>query len=77
MSITITTATTTEQKHSIELTGALLITLLRKAGAAVPRDAVVTFHVPGGGDWSNSDVQICAESPIYIEWKTTETKAPK
>lgn len=77
MSITIMTATTTEQKHSIELTGALLITLLREAGAAVPRDAAVTFHVPGGGDWSHTDVQICAENPIYIEWKTVESKASK
>lgn len=72
----IETVTKTEQSHRLELTGAGIITLLRDTGHSVARDAVVTFHVPGGGDWSSSDVQICAENPVYIEWKTHSAEPP-
>jgi hypothetical protein len=28
----------------------------------------VTFHVPGGGDWSNETIPIDEDYPIIVEW---------
>jgi hypothetical protein len=34
----------------------------------------VFVHVPGGGDWSNTDLDIDGDSPITIRWsQTTES----
>lgn len=60
---------TTDQKWSIELTGTMLVDMLRTAGHAIPKDAAVSFHVPGGGDWSHMSIDVDAENPLYIEWK--------
>jgi hypothetical protein len=34
----------------------------------LPANARLYFHVPGGGDWSNGDVDISKDNPIHISW---------
>jgi hypothetical protein len=54
--------------HVMRISATHILHLLRKNGHAVPEDAMVTFRVPGGGDWSNSDLSI-EEFPIQVQWK--------
>lgn len=42
-----------------------------KAHLGIPPDARVFFTVPGGGDWSNIDVDISVEHPIHVIWSKT------
>jgi hypothetical protein len=60
----------------IELNAVDVIELVRKAGHTVPASAAVRiyFAVPGGGDWSNTDIDIDDRNPVRIEWKTTEER---
>lgn len=46
---------------------------LRKAFGA-PDNATVVVHVPGGGDWSNTDLHITEDNPVFITWVKTETE---
>ncbi len=72
--------TITTSKYTLALTGKDIVMLLRGEFTAVPEvpmpdvpaNAKVSFHVPGGGDWSHVDVSIDSETPIYVEWETTE-----
>lgn len=65
-----TATVVTDEKWQLEITGAMLITLLREAGHPIPRDATVHFTVPGGGNWSNTAVEVDQEYPISVEWKS-------
>lgn len=50
---------------------------LMRAGISIPSDAKVSvkFSVPGGGDWSNTDIEISDENPITITIvKTDDTE---
>lgn len=61
--------TVTVSKASIELTGEQLLRILKDIGYTIPDYATVTVHVPGGGDWSNTDLDIEEQTPIKIAWK--------
>lgn len=52
----------------ITLTGAEIRDLIRTLGVKVPADATISVYVPGGGDWSHSDLDI-NEHPVTIVWK--------
>lgn len=70
---------TTTTSGSIELNAADIAELLRKAGVEIPASAVtsgmrVYFAVPGGGNWSNTDVDIDDKNPVRVEWQTTEER---
>lgn len=45
---------------------------LRTRGMALPANASIYFVVPGGGDWSNTSIDISRDHPIYVEWTTEE-----
>lgn len=62
------------ESHELELNQADILELLRKAGHDIPEQAVlrVYFAVPGGGDWSNTDIDIDKNHPLRIEWKIVE-----
>jgi hypothetical protein len=66
MAATVTTA----RKFRVTLTAEHLLAMLASQGQQIPDAATVSFHVPGGGDWSNTSIKIDEENPIYIEWKT-------
>lgn len=62
-------------QHRIELKGTTIIQLLNqelKAQGAteglVPSNATVIVTVPGGGDWSNTELDIDTRTPVTIEW---------
>lgn len=62
------------EKYEAELNGVDIVELLRKAGHNIPEGATVYFAVPGGGDWSNTSIDITTEHPLRIEWKITEER---
>lgn len=35
----------------------------------LPPDARITMHVPGGGDWSNTDLTVGEEGDVFVEWE--------
>lgn len=61
---------------TLELDANDVLELLTRAGHIPPTPAADTslrvyFAVPGGGDWSNTDIDISKEHPIYVGWKIT------
>ena len=37
----------------------------------IPESAEVRVRVPGGGDWSNTDLEIDSDCPLTVSWKET------
>lgn len=80
MDYTTIRKTRIETRNEIKITGAGLITLLNQELAAqgkgrpIPANATVVVGVPGGGDWSNTSLDIDERTPICIAWKTIETE---
>jgi len=66
---TATTVTT----NVAEINRMQLILMLRSQGHPVPDDADIYVRIPGGGDWSNTNLDIDADSNLFVTWKTTET----
>jgi len=54
--------------HAAVLDDVKLIAALRALGLNIPDSATLYFSVPGGGDWSNTTINICEENPISVEW---------
>lgn len=61
------------EEQSIEIDEHQLHQMIQAAGIKIPDKAVVRiyFAVPGGGDWSNIDIDIDAKNPIRVEWRLT------
>lgn len=64
----IKTRTTTKKSHTVELDPEAIRGLLDIAGYEVPANASITISVPGGGDWSNTELDVTDTNPIRIEW---------
>lgn len=64
---------TTTTDYHLTLDKKSIIKMLDNTGITIPPNAVITFHVPGGGDWSNSVIDVDEEHPIHVSWSTTET----
>lgn len=65
------TVVTTERRHEIIIDQIEIRELLRRAGYNIPAKARIYFTVPGGGDWSNTDVDITHDYPVTVEWTDT------
>lgn len=65
------TVVTTERRHEIIMDNTEIRELLRRAGYQIPAKARIYFTVPGGGDWSNTDVDITRDYPVTVEWTDT------
>lgn len=65
------TVVTTERRHEIVIDNVEIRELLRRTGYNIPAKARIYFTVPGGGDWSNTDVDICRDYPVTVEWTET------
>ena len=80
MHINSTIRTTTQRRHEITLDGEAIRALLSQGLVAQGLDPLphrgyaVTFTVPGGGDWSSTEIDITREHPITVSWTTTETE---
>ncbi len=70
--IKIRIVTQIKRRLTIQLTDQDILRLLREQGAAIPPEARITVMVPGGGDWSNTALDISKETPIEIEWSEHE-----
>ena len=57
------------ENFRIEVTGEQLIKLINDfyKGDKIPSNAFIYVAVPGGGDWSNTDLDI-NEHPVIITW---------
>lgn len=56
----------------LEVPAKALIEALQAVGLAVPTDAEVYVQVPGGGDWSNTSLDIDDACPVVLTWQTKE-----
>lgn len=66
-----------EEKTTTHLTGIITLEDLRKA-FKLPKDALVTVQVPGGGDWSNMQIEMGAEFPgLEVAWKKERIRVVK
>lgn len=70
--IKIRIVTQIKRRLTIRLTDQDILHFLREQGAAIPPEARITVMVPGGGDWSNTALDISKETPIEIEWSEHE-----
>jgi hypothetical protein len=64
--------TTITRRYRVQVNREALVTLLRHTGIEVPSNAKISVHVPGGGDWSHTNLEIDNESPVNITWETDE-----
>lgn len=68
----IRTHTTHTTKTTIKLNGRQIIELLNGSITdEIPDNAVVTFSIPGGGDWSNQNLDFKDDSLVTISYSTT------
>jgi 5-enolpyruvylshikimate-3-phosphate synthase len=65
--------TTTTRQHELTLTRQMIISMLRSSSVKIADDAQVTFHVPGGGDWSNQDINIDEFRTLTVTWETVSS----
>lgn len=68
----ITTRTKTTKTTYIDLTREQVADALRLAGFNLPDNADIFVRVPGGGDWSNTDLMIDDEITLQVTYTTTE-----
>ena len=69
--------TKTTKVHKVLLSGDELIDLIGGgqlmdnfgARITIPETAEVSFRVPGGGDWSNTTIEVDVDCPICIQWE--------
>lgn len=67
------------EENELRLEGLDIGMLLRSAGL-IPGDQTidsVTFRVPGGGDYSNMNVEIDADAPVIVKWTTRKKSEEK
>ncbi len=67
------TSVSTTKISVYTLDGTDIIALVKNAGVIIPEGARVdvTFRIPGGGDWSNTTLDIDSDNPIHV--KVTES----
>lgn len=65
----------TETRHTVELDAQDLLECLAPK-LNIPPEILhrvkLYVEIPGGGDWSNTDLSISSESPLKISWVTVE-----
>lgn len=64
-------STVTTVRHRLELDDDKIRSLLLHAGVVVPDNAKIIVPVPGGGDWSNCDLDIIPGCPVTVTWEET------
>lgn len=60
--------TRTTSHKELQVTGLNLYQLLLDAGYDIPDNYEMIIRVPGGGDWSNMDLDIDKTNPIKVSW---------
>jgi len=67
-SVVSATTVRTETTRRVELGDVQILELLASRSIYVPKDATITVTVPGGGDWSNTDLDINDRCPVVVSW---------
>jgi hypothetical protein len=70
--ITIEERVTKTIRSTINLNRQHIIELLKASGVPVALDSCVCFQVPGGGDYSNTEIEITDDDPIIVRSVKTE-----
>lgn len=67
---------TTREELSVDLDEAALLHAIRTAypKLGLPENAKLKVRVPGGGDWSNTDLEIGSDGPLTVEWSASGEK---
>jgi hypothetical protein len=73
MTMKVTQKTTTTKTHRVEIGRHALAKALRLSGINVPDRAGVYVIVPGGGDWSNMQLDVDDKTPIVVSWTESST----
>lgn len=63
----IETDSTTIMRQHLTIRRSDLLELLAEAGLKIPTFADITIRVPGGGDWSNMDLDL-DDTVINVDW---------
>ena len=58
----------TTREFTVELTREWLVKALAADGRVVPENAKFSVAVPGGGDWSNCDLEIDHDTTLTAAW---------
>ena len=60
----------TRQTHVIELDATDVREMLRRRfpNETIPATAAVYVRVPGGGDWSNTKLDVGSDANVIVEW---------
>jgi len=64
-------STGTNTTHKVTLGREEIIEFLRSKGKYVTDDARVYIPVPGGGDWSNTNLDLDQDSQVEVTWKVS------
>lgn len=75
MQIKTAVSTTVTETRAIELDEKKVRELLIASGIDIPIEAEVSvwFSIPGGGDWSNTNIDVTNHFPINVSWTVTKT----
>jgi len=57
-------------RHRLVLGRDEIIEFLRNKGRDVPTSADIFVRVPGGGDWSNTNLDLDQDTSVFVTWKT-------
>ncbi len=71
--VSVSGTTVVTKTHTITLNREVIIDLLRKEGIEVGASVEIFVSVPGGGDWSNTDLDISASCPLIVRWTESES----
>jgi len=71
MDILTTRTVTTSVDKRIELGFTAIRLLLEREGITLPAGTKITVTVPGGGDWSNTELDIDDHTPVVVSWNET------
>jgi hypothetical protein len=62
----------TETCKRIELGFTAIRRLLEEQGVVLPASVSITVQVPGGGDWSNTALDVDDRNPVVVAWTEVE-----
>ncbi len=71
--VSLSGTTVVTKTHTITLNREVIIDLLRKEGIEVGASVEIFVSVPGGGDWSNTDLDISHSRPVTVHRTVTES----
>lgn len=68
------TTVTVRTEVRMEINRPFLIEMLEAQGHKIPAGADIYVQVPGGGDWSNTSLEVDHENPIIVTWTEIDEK---